>query len=62
MLCPTKNVGWRLVADVVRHLNAAVSAAVSTSFGILTNSAIQKVNCAVALQRNHGKEVGAATP
>jgi hypothetical protein len=38
-----------MVADVVRHLNAVGLAAVSADFGILTNSATQKLNLDKAL-------------
>jgi hypothetical protein len=37
-----KNEGWKLVADIVRHRNVVGLAAVSTDFGIHTNSATQK--------------------
>jgi len=38
-----------MVADVIRHLSAVDLAAVSTDFGILTNSATQKSNLDRAL-------------
>jgi hypothetical protein len=40
--------GFELVADVVRHLKTQDFASVSSDFGILTNSATRKLNCAEA--------------
>jgi hypothetical protein len=41
-----------LVADVLRHLKALYFVSVASDFGILTNSATDKLNCAEVLVGN----------